>query len=321
MQLLEDLEDRGFPTEYLLSRIRGRRAHLITDWRPLIADVSLLEYLSSSRYRGFVTDRSPDGIWKSLLREFRWVYSQMNRSLRGIFTPFFLYSELKTLFLCLRFLKNKKAGRSDEILSVSMLSENMKKVLKGSQDITSAAAGIERLFLSLSSGFQGLAEDIDPLGLRGIEQRLPHRYLVHIMQSDPHPLLKVFFIRLIDSRNIMSLYKYLMLEAENVPSFIPFGSIAETRLTEALDKHTSSGIASMIHRLTGITVDVADMTRVENALYRGITRFLRKAGKDPLGIGLLLDYLWRCSIEAMNLSLLLYGRDLERDAMTEELIQ
>ncbi|MGD0886576.1 MAG: V-type ATPase subunit [Thermodesulfovibrionales bacterium] len=321
MELLESSEDRGFPTEYLLSRIRGRRARLITDWRPLIADISPLEYLSSARYCGFVTDRSPDGIWKSLIEEFRWVYVQMNGSLRDIFAPFFLYSELRTLFICLRLLKNKKAGRGDEILSKSLLSANIKKVLKGSHDITSAAAGIERLFLSLSTGFQGIAEQVDTEGLRGIEQRLLQQYLVYVMQSDLHPLVKAFFIRLIDSRNIISLYKYLRLEADKTPSFIPFGSISETRLIEALNKHDIFGIGPMIQQLTGVKVDATGMMRVENALYQVITRFLKKAGRDPLGIGPLLDYLWRCSIEAMNLSILLYGKDLERDGITRELVQ
>ena len=34
----------------------------------------------------------------------------------------------------------------------------------------------------------------------------------------------------------------------------------------------------------------------------------------------ILDYLWRCSIEAMNLSVLYHGRDLEREAVTAELV-
>jgi vacuolar-type H+-ATPase subunit C/Vma6 len=321
MELLESPADRGFPTEYLLSRIRGRRSCLITDWKALTADVSPLEYLAPSRYRGFVTDRSPDGIWKCLVKEFRWVYIQMNKSLRDIFAPFFLYSELRTLFICLRLLKNKKTGRVDEILSESLLSEDMKKVLRGSHDITSAVAGIERLFLSLSSGFQGLTENIATQGLRGIEQRLPRQYLIHVMQSKLHPLMRAFFIRLIDSRNILSLYKYLRLEAEDAPLFIPFGSITETRLTEALNKGDIFSVGSMIHQLTGITLDITSTMRVENTLYREITRFLKKAGKDPLGIGLLLDYLWRCSIEAMDLSILLYGKDLDRDTITGELVQ
>ena len=89
MELLESIEDRGYPFEYLLSRIRGRRSKLISDWNPLIYDIGSLEYLYPARYRGFVTEKSPEGIWKVLIREFRWVYTQMNEKLREIFCPFF----------------------------------------------------------------------------------------------------------------------------------------------------------------------------------------------------------------------------------------
>jgi hypothetical protein len=33
-----------------------------------------------------------------------------------------------------------------------------------------------------------------------------------------------------------------------------------------------------------------------------------------------MDYLWRCSIEAMNLGVLFYGKDLERDIVIAELV-
>jgi vacuolar-type H+-ATPase subunit C/Vma6 len=60
---------------------------------------------------------------------------------------------------------------------------------------------------------------------------------------------------------------------------------------------------------------------VEVALYQGITKFLRGEGKDPLDAALILDYLWRCSLEVMNLSLLLEGKDLEREEAAAELVR
>ena len=43
MELLRPLEDRGYPAEYLLSRIRGRRSRLIVDWRPLIYEAAPMD--------------------------------------------------------------------------------------------------------------------------------------------------------------------------------------------------------------------------------------------------------------------------------------
>jgi vacuolar-type H+-ATPase subunit C/Vma6 len=59
---------------------------------------------------------------------------------------------------------------------------------------------------------------------------------------------------------------------------------------------------------------------VELALYKGMTRWLRKEGREPFGAGPILDYLWSCSIEAMNLSVLYQGKDLERDIVAAELV-
>ena len=52
-----------------------------------------------------------------------------------------------------------------------------------------------------------------------------------------------------------------------------------------------------------------------------VTRLLRKAGRGPSGVGLILDYLWRCSLEATNLSILLYGSELDRETITPEIAQ
>ncbi len=62
-------------------------------------------------------DRSPEGVWRNLMREYRWVYLQMNRGLRRIIRAFFLYVELRTLFICLRHGKTKRPAAVEELLS------------------------------------------------------------------------------------------------------------------------------------------------------------------------------------------------------------
>ena len=320
MDLLEYPEDRGYPTDYLLSRIKGRRGQLIRDWRSLIFDAAPLESLSSSRYRGLISIKSPDAVWKYLVQEYRWVYVQMNGTLRRIFYPFFLYTELRTIFICLRHLKEKSAWRTDELLAASLLSKEIKTVLATSEDISTAIAGIERIFRAVSPNFGGLTELLDEEGLRGVEQRLTNTYLVHTMGTDLNPLIRDLFCRIIDSRNIMSVFKYQRLNSKAAPVFIPGGSITVTRLQEIIKKDDIFAVTNLIRELTGIKADTPNPTLVESSLYKGITRFLRKRGKHPFGAGPIMDYLWRCSIEAMNLGVLFYGKDLERDIVTAELV-
>jgi vacuolar-type H+-ATPase subunit C/Vma6 len=321
MELLRHLEDRGYPVEYLLSRIRGRRSRLIADWRPLIYDAAPLDYLASVRYQGFVKERSPEGVWRNLLREYRWVYSQMNGQLRELFQPFFLYAELRTIFICLRHMNDQKAGSVEDLLSESLLSGKIREIFSLSADTRSAVQGLERAFLSLSERFGGLSGVLDAEGLRGVEQRLTNTYLTVIAKSELHPLMRTFFAKLIDSRNIMSVYKYLRLEQGTSPPFITGGTISEARLRAVLDKGDLFGVNSLVRDFSGVKLETPDPTKVEIALYKGITRFLKKEGREPFGAGPILDYLWKCSLEVMNLSVLFYGKDLERDMVTAELVQ
>ncbi len=321
MELLCSPADRGYPAEYLLARIKGRRARLIKDWKRLTYDTGLFDASSPSVSDGLFKTKLPMSIGAELVREYRWVYEQMNRRLRRIFAPFFLYTELRTVFMCLRRLKDRKAGALDELLATSLLSDAMKDILMVSEDLKTAVARIEALFSSRSPRYAGLAATLDSEGLRVVEQQLTDCYLSETVKSRLHPLVKEFFSSLIDARNVISLYKYLRLDIDKQPSFISGGTIPDARLQEIARSEDLLKTAAFIQELTGIPVERPDPTSVELALYRGITRRLRKAGRDPFGVGPVLDYLWRCSIEAMNLRVLYYGRDLERESIVAEIVQ
>jgi hypothetical protein len=244
----------------------------------------------------------------------------MNGTLRRIFYPFFLYTELRTIFICLRHAKEKSAGITHDLLAASLLSEEIKTVLATSEDVSAAIAGIERIFRAVSPNFGGLMGLLDEEGLRGVEQRLTHTYLVHTMSMDLNPVIRDLFKRIIDSRNIMSLFKYQRLNSKAAPVFIPGGSITVDRLQDIIKKDNILAVTTLIRELTGIKADTPNPTLIERSLYKGITQFMRKAGRHPFGAEPIIDYLWRCSIEAMNLGVLFYGKDLERDIVTAELV-
>ena len=318
VEFLRKIEDRGYPTEYLLSRIRGRRAMLIADWRPLVLSDSPADRLAFTRYGSIVTDDYPVGLRRYLLKEFGWVYSQMNRTLREIFRPFFLYMELNTIFVCLRNARGKETGKIESILSLSLLSEKIKEILRGGEHLLSAVGGLEDCFTYLSDRFSGLRNILEDAGLQGVELTLSTRYLAYIVHSKLHPVMKDFFVSVIDSRNILSLYKYIGLNGKIAPPFITGGRISETMFMNTADKKDLLEIGSLVRKLTGVEPEAAN---IETSLYRMVTRLLRKAGREPLGIGLILDYLWRSSLEAINLSIILYGSAIDRGIITAEMVQ
>lgn len=321
MELLRTPADHGYPVEYLLSRIKGRRSRLIRDWRPLLFDPAQFDAQPSLKTGGFQKDRASDAVWRNLMGEYQWVHGQMNQQLRDIFSPYFLYAELRTIFICLRHHVDKKTGAIEELLGKSLLSDEIRRVLMLSPDLPSAVSGIERHFSVFSSRFQGLGKELESGGLRSVEQRLLGTYLAVTIDSRLHRLMRAFFSRLIDARNILGLYKYLKLELKEKPLFLPGGSIPELTLRNIMAKEELLALIPLVRECTGIIVERPDATSIELALYRGMTRWLKKEGRDPFGVAPILDYLWQCAIEAMNLSVLYHTRDLEREAVAAELVQ
>jgi len=321
MKLLKNPADPGYPVEYLLSRIKGRRSRLTRDWRPFLFGPTQQVSQVSRAPSGAQKDRSSDAAWRNLMKEYQWVYSQMNAQLRAIFAFYFLYAELRTICIGLRHLADKKAGAINELLDRSLLGDEVKDALASSADLPAAVREVERLFSALSENFMGLGETLESGGLRSVEQRLVETCLSVTISSRLHPLMREFFSRIIDARNIMALYKYLRFELKSAPLFIPGGSIGEMRLKEIMAKDDLPALGALVRGFTGSAVERPDPTSIELALYRGMTRWLRKEGRDPFGVAPLLDYLWRCSIEAMNASVLYHTRDLEREFVTAELVQ
>jgi vacuolar-type H+-ATPase subunit C/Vma6 len=320
MRLLQDRKDQGYPEEYLMARIRGRRSCLVKEWKPLIFDPGPFGQGVVRTTKNVLMDSSAELVWRNLVREYAWVYGQMNLRLRKIFAPFFLYSEIRTIVVCLRHVKEKTAGTIAELLTVSLLSDEIKDVLVTSTDVLSAISRLERIFLTLSPDFDGLAAALEEEDLRGVERRLTETYLAITVRADLHPLMQRFFQRLIDSRNIMSLYTSLRFEHKAEPSFISGGTMPLSGMKEIVQKEGIPGICSLVREFTGIKIEKPEPTAVEVALYKGMTRWLKKNGREPFGIGLVLDYLWRCSIEAMNWSVLYYGKELEREVVAAELV-
>ncbi len=315
--LLADIRDPGYPAEYLYSRIRGRKSRMVTDWRTRAQELSLApEGASQTRS---VSGSLPATIWRGLLREHRWVYGQMDRGMRVLFAPYFLYAEIRTICVCLRGRADHKTEAVGEILAASLLADGIKRALRDEQ--AAALSAIERMLLRLSPGFAGLAVLAENEGLRQAEQLMTNRYLSAAVQADLHPLLLSFFRRIIDARNVLALYKTFKLEDPAKPVFLRGGELGEERLGEILRRGDLPEVLEAVRQLTGVKLEMKDAARIEIALYRGISRMLRKAGADPLHAGLILNYLWRCSLEAMNLSILAQTKDLDRETVMAELAQ
>jgi len=321
MELLQEPENRGYPTEYLLSRIRGRRVYLMKDWDNLLFTPDPIEHLLPTSYGEFINEYFLDGVWKKLLKEFKWVYIQMNKGLRDVFRQFFQYSELKTLLICFRNkIKKTPPAEIERLLSSSLLSEEVKETLKMETDLPSVLEVFEKELLFPSIRLSGLKDVFLKTGLLGVEHRLTSAFLEQIAGSELHSVIKKFFVYKIDSKNIIAISKYLRWGIKADPLIISGGGIRESKLRTVINTREIHKIVHLVYQLTGLSVEEPGPSNVENTLLIGLTKKIKIMGREFEDIGFILDYLWRCFIEAQNLSIILYGKEINRDLLREELV-
>lgn len=320
MELLRGMAGRGYPREYLLARIKGRRRFLVGDWSALLASPDPLAAIPAAPYRQGPVPGNEAEIWSGLLREFAWLYAQMDQGTRLTFSPLFLYFELRTVVLCLRLRLAGDGGNCAPLLRFTLLSPQVQRVLQAEHDTPAAISGLSSLFAGLAQPFKGLGQNYRGHGMAGFEERLATVYLEQVASGPLHPVLGEFFRRLIDLRNAVTLSKHRRWKVTAPPCFIKGGSIKETLFLEAAREVEGSAAEAVLLRLAGREADLA-AGNLESVLLGRLTRLVRSMGREPSGIGSILDYLWHTVMEARNLSLFVHGEQLGQDLLDGELIR
>lgn len=309
MNLLRDIDSPGFPNDYLITRIKGRRAALIANWKAV-------------RAHGLTPGTSDERIWEALLTELEWLYRQMNRTLRKCFASVFVLLELKTIVLCLR---NKEAGRVAEIdtlLTHTLLADSLQQVLRGQSDVRSSITTLIETTAGALPGLREAGTAYTDHGLRGFEDSLVRGYLAHTATTQLHPLIRQFFGAFIDLRNVMILYKQLRWGVEDAGAFIEGGMFELSRLVQLLASKEPNSWEELAKEATALEVVPAAASEgaLETVLLTSLTQRLRQIGRDKDDVGLILDYIWRIYVHARNLAVLYHAADLGEATLERELI-
>jgi len=309
MNLLRDIDSPGFPNDYLITRIKGRRAALIANWNAV-------------RTSGLIPGTSDERIWEALLNEFAWLYGQMNRTLRDCFASVFVLLELKTIVLCLR---NKEAGCVTEIetlLTHTLLADSLRQVLRDAPDVRSS---ITALIEATAGTFPGLRESATAYadhGLRGFEDSLMRGYLAHTVTTQLHPRIEQFLRAFVDLRNIMILYKQLRWGVGDPGAVIEGGMFELSRLVQLVKNKELNSWEDLVREATALKIVPASASEgaLETVLLTSLTERLRQIGRGDDSVGLILDYIWRIYVHARNLAVLYHAPDLGEATLERELI-
>jgi vacuolar-type H+-ATPase subunit C/Vma6 len=321
MELLQRFEDRGYPEEYLVARIRGRGSRFIQDWDGLVFSPDPVEYLRPTDYGELIEEHSGEGAWMFLARELKWLHTQMNNRLKDIFDPFFMYIEVETLIMCFRYKYSEKEGPElEEILRYSLLSNKIKEIILMSQDMPELLEELDKRAFLPSGGLGSLKDLFFEDGLQGLEQGLNTSFLETIENQSLHPELRDFFLYTIDHRNMNAVYKCLRWGIKTEPYLIREGMVGLSRLRKVFYDNSMPEFERIVFNVAGLSVKEATPAGIDNTLQKGLAKRLKTAGRMGSDIGLILNYLWECYMEAHDLSTVLYGREINRDLLREELI-
>lgn len=292
MKLLREIEATGPPRDYLFARIRYRRSAL---------------------------DISGRGRWgaasephQALRAEYVWVYGQLERRLRQDLLPFFEYVELRTLVIALRYLAAEEQAAMRAQLKFSLLQPQLQNVLLDAQPVAPLVAVLERLLSSEYRSFAGLSQVYLRQGPGGLEQALLGGFLQQSVTQWHRRPLRELLRYLLDMRNLLALYKHLHWQVPLAPPLLPGGTLELGHCESLWANRDLAALMDMV-RKTATQPGDPEAIGVEDFLFQGLSTRLRRAGRDPLQLGLVLDYLWRCQLATRNRGLRLSGA-----AVTEE---
>lgn len=268
IRLLQQPRSAGYPTDFLLARLRGKRQHL-----------------AESRSAG-----GSDNRWSDLQDDFQTVFAAMEKGLRRRFAPCFLYFELRNLQMILRTVSSHDQQQLEQLGRHSLLQRRLLAQLQQSEESVDAFAVIDRWLSPLIPGWEPLAEIYTQHGFRPAEEKLTETVLRHFADSRLTPEMTSFITGLIDMRNLLAAARCLRWELD-VLSLVNGGSQINRQLEMAMRKDGVNGLKQILEHQ--VSEGVEDLAHLERVLQLRISRQLASLARDPLGFGLILDYLWQ----------------------------
>lgn len=190
--MLANLPESELPSEYLVSRLQGRRVSRGQRWKTLAGS-------------GTSGRETAEHLWQALRSEYRWVYTHMCLPLRRQFSFFFLVAEAKIIFSCLRLKAANDYDSLNKMLTDSLLAKPIRVLLLDRQtDSASVIRAAEILLRNLLPRFPGIDEADSKGNLRRTEEKVTAAiFSGSVKEKRLHPILIDYFKRIIDLRNII----------------------------------------------------------------------------------------------------------------------
>ena len=273
MQLLATRQPAELPTEALLARLRCRRSRI---------DLAA----------GKVFEAPPEAILE-------WVYARLNRRLRKQLAPFLDLLAMRNLILLLRYRLAEESAPAT-LLQQTLLARPLQDLMSESAKPEAAVARLEAALTADYPFVAGLVATYLGQGPGGVEQQLASGILEYGLKRSGNQVIRRTLRYLVDTRNCLAVRKFWRWQVSLAPPWTCGGSLSLDILKRVWAAHDEDRLAALVTRLSGRSVHSMDVVNLEQGLINGLTRLLRKAGRDPLGLAVIIEYLWRIQLAAHN---------------------
>ncbi len=278
--LLLEPKTEGYPPDFLLARLRGRRA---------VVDVA------SGRQRE-LTDP-----WSALQTELCWLFKTMDRKLRCKFGLGFLYFELRRLLIALRRLSGRSREGLAQLAVQPLLKRELIRQLQGAQEVADAVRVLDAALAPAAGDTAQLETVLAEQGYRQMEAQLVDSFFLAAATETREPVLRAYFGDLIDLHNLLTLLKSRRWQLPESPTLLPGGTHPPEKWQALQRAGREPELHKAISQISGSSS--VDPESIEHTLLSRIRHKLQRQARAEPEAFLLLDYIWSRYLHARNLGL------------------
>lgn len=228
-----------------------------------------------------------------------WLWPRLEGSLRTGLLP---YLEIEAM-LCLRLALRYRL--SDETVPAGLLyqpwlAKELGRLLTQPGDARAMLAQLEQWLTPDYPFAAGLAKGYLTQGPGQVERQLTTGILIHSLTRARVPVVRMTIRFLTDLRNLLAVLRHWRWQLRAAPALLPGGEVEATILARVWADTDKARFEQLAARLSGRPLMDLEPRAAERELLSGLTRRLRLAGRDPLSLGLVIDYVWRCQLATRN---------------------
>lgn len=228
-------------------------------------------------------------------RSLSWMLTRLEPLARRRLDPYLKVQAVRWLCLPLRYrLASEPIPRG--LQSIPLVDPRLSHLVRNARDAETLIRSLEDGLVSSEPWVRGLGARFRSGGPGGVEEHLCAGILHAGLATDGWEPVSLLLRRLAFIRLVLSVLRFWRWGVSTPPDFGAVPHEQRRGWLRVWNQRDSAGLERLIYQETGERLSIESPRQVERELLGGITRMLRRFGEDPLGLGVLLEYVWHLQL-------------------------